>query len=379
MFKSGFVDNTGLLGIAHNQFLDLVRRVATGYGNTTVPGFTGTGNGVMSLVEAFPACVAETWTVTCITAVANGGTFSVVGSVTGALANATVGTPYTNAKVGFLISDGSTDFTVGAQFTFVVTRSQLVIDNQQWTTLFYDTSTVAHALILQGKGLSGTEEIFVGMRSYQSIPADYYNLSVVGFTGYVPGNAYNAQPGYLEMGLPAHNQRIDYWLAINGQRITFGIKVGTPVYETAYVGKFFPYATPTQYPYPLAVIGMLNGQSATRYSDTTHSMGFKGNVVNCKIRWLDGTWKQPQTFPWNNGRIGGSTSQLRDTNNSYPVMPIIFCESAPNVFGELDGIGYVSNFNNTVESTVGISGTDWVCLQDVARTSFNDYVAIRMT
>lgn len=284
---------------------------------------------------------------------------------------------------------------------------QEMAEDNGWETLRYDTSNPAsHELILKGEGLSGTEEIFVGVRTYENVSADYYNLAVAGFTGYVPGNAWSAQPGFRESGVPAHNQAIDYWLIVNAQRIAFGLKVGTPVYESAYVGKIFPYATPSQFPYPLAVIGMLNGASATRYSDTSHTMGFKGNRVNCALRWLDGTYKQPLMYPQNNSWVaGGSTSNsneaLRDTGDAYPILPMVMCEATPNVFGELDGIGYVSNFNNTVESVIQVGGTPvadnpaWtaleraqeiidaggvphVCLQDVARTSFTDYFTMRL-
>lgn len=272
---------------------------------------------------------------------------------------------------------------------FLVTVKDLAVLNG-WTVLRYDTSNPAsHELILQGEGLSGTEEIFVGIRTYENTTADYYNLAVAVFTGYVAGNAWAAQPGFIESGVPAHNQRIDYWLAINAQRIAFALKVGTPVYESAYIGKFLPYATPQQYPYPVACIGMLNGASATRYSDTTHSMGFKGSSTayntkpNCQIRFVDGAWGQVECWPWNNSTLAatgttGFNKQLRDTNDHYPVMPVILNKNTPNVFGELDGIGFVSNFNNTVESTVGDGTTDWVCIQDVGRTSFVDYFALRM-
>lgn len=271
-----------------------------------------------------------------------------------------------------------------------------------WTTMRYDTSNAAsHELILRGEGLSGTEQIFVGFRCYQNDFADYYNIAVAGFTGYVAGNTWEAQPGFLQSGVPAHNQRIDYWLIVNAQRIAIGMKVGTPVYESAYVGKILPYARPGEFPYPLCVAGMLNGAAATRYSDTSHTMAFKGNRPNLRLRWLDGTWKQPLVHPWNNAWVGGSSAQLRDTNGQYPIMPVVLCEAVPNIFGELDGIGYVSNFNNIVESVVQVGGTPvvdnpawtaqeraeaivlaggvpWVCLQDVARTSFSDYFAMRL-
>lgn len=281
--------------------------------------------------------------------------------------------------MAFQISFTDQAGTTGFAHKEMLLRIQALAEANGWVTLRYKTDVPAsHELILKGQGLSGDKEIFVGFRTYENPTADYYNLAIAGFTGYVPGNSWATQPGILESGIPAHNQRVDYWLAVNAQRIVLGMKVGTPVYETGYAGFFFPFALPSQYPYPLAVMGMLNGAAAIRYSDTTHSMSFKGARANCRIRGIDGTWLQPQTYPWNNPRVGGATLQLRDTAGQYPVMPVILCDAAPNIYGVLDGVGYVSNFNNTVESTVAADGSDWVCLQDVARTSFNDYVAMRL-
>lgn len=297
--------------------------------------------------------------------------------------------------------------TTGVAHKEMLLKIQALAVLNGWTTLRYDTSNPdSHELILKGEGLSGTEEIFIGVRTYENVSADYYNLAVAGFTGYVPSNTWSTQPGFRESGVPAHNQSIDYWLIVNAQRIAFGLKVGTPVYESAYVGKIFPYATPSQFPYPLAVIGMLNGASATRYSDTNHTMGFKGNRVNCALRWMDGTYKQPLMYPQNNSWVSGNSTSnvqeaLRDTGDAYPILPMVMCEAVPNVFGELDGIGYVSNFNNTVESVIQVGGTPvvdnpaWtaleraqeiidaggvphVCLQDVSRTSFTDYFTMRL-
>lgn len=310
--------------------------------------------------------------------------------------------------MAFEISNVDQSGATGFAHKEMLLRIQALAEDNGWQTLRYSTANPAsHELILKGEGLSGAEEIFVGVRTYENVSADYYNLAVAGFTGYVAANAWSAQPGFRESGVPAHNQAIDYWLAINEQRIAFCLKVGTPVYESAYVGKILPYATPSQFPYPLAVIGMLNGASATRYSDTAHSMGFKGNRTNCALRWLDGSYKQPLMYPWMNNFVattstsGSNVMSLRDTGDNYPILPAVPCEAIPNVFGELDGIGYVSNFNNTVESIIQVGGTPvtdnpaWtaseralaiidaggtphICLQDVARTSFVDYFAMRL-
>lgn len=62
---------------------------------------------------------------------------------------------------------------------------------------------------------------------------------------YISANSFDSQPGAIISGVPAHNQRIDYWLTVNPQHITMTLKVGTPVYESCYVGEFLPYARPS--------------------------------------------------------------------------------------------------------------------------------------
>lgn len=400
-YEIGFVDQSGATGFAHKEFLVRIRRLVLGYGNAAAPGYSGTGNGTMTGLDTYPATLTETWTIQCTAAAVNGGTFSVTGSVSGAQAAATVGTPYDNGFIKFTINDGTTDFIVGDAFTVQTTAGALPIA-QRWTQLAYDTSDpTSHKLYLKGAGLSGDKEIFVGFRTYESVTADYYNLTAAGFIGYIPGEAWSAQPGFIESGIPGHNQRIDYWLVADGQSINFGLKVGTPVYESGGVGFFKPYARPSQYGYPMYVAGMLNGAAATRYSETSHSMAWKGARANFVIRDTQGIWVQPSTYPWSNARVGGATSQLRDTNDEYPILAVQIYQTTPNLWGEFGAIGYVSNFNNTVESVVQKGGTPvvddpgwtsaqrvqaiidaggepWLCLQDVARTSFNDYFALRM-
>lgn len=250
-------------------------------------------------------------------------------------------------------------------------------EENDWTILRYDTGTDNHELIMMAPGLSGEEEIFVGLRTYHSVANDYYNLSVAGFTGYVPGNSFDTQPGVIISGVPAHNQRIDYWMTINGQRLAFALKVGTPVYESAYIGKCFPYAPPSQFPYPLVVSGMLNGASATRFSETTHAMGYNGNRANMRLRFVNGTWLTPYCYPWGNVQLMG-TNQMRPSGTSYKAVPILLHDNTANIYGELDGIYAITGFDNAVENTFTIDGVDYVVIQDVWRTGFTNYYAMRL-
>lgn len=159
------------------------------------------------------------------------------------------------------------------------------------------------------------------------------------------------------------------------------MKVGTPVYESAYVGKALAYARPSQYPSPLVCGGMLSGAPGTRFSDSSHSTFIKGNSPNLGLRLNDG-WVQPATYPWSNSFIAGPGSSrnngsLRDTDGAYPIIPVELTTSA-GVHAAMDGVCYISGFDNVVENTMTIGGIEYIIIQDVWRTGHRDYFAIRM-
>ena len=278
-------------------------------------------------------------------------------------------------EVGFVDNTGSE----GVAHCQMLLKIKTFAEANGWTTLRYlnpapvSGATGTRELIMKGTGLSGTEEIYIGFRSYQDTGADYYNLSVAGFIGYVAGNTFITQPGYIESGV---NQRVDYWLVVNAQCIKFGLKVSAGSYQGAYTGLFFRYGTPSQYPYPLAVIGMLNGVPGTRYSDTAYSTGFKGSPsVCCRIRDVLGQWQTAFSSPWNAGTSNVGNS--RDTGGYYPAKKCILY-NANNTWGELDGIRFISGFNQLVENTTVIDGKTNVVLRDVTRTGFMDYFLLEL-
>lgn len=108
---------------------DMVSRLLTETINrrpaTMVPvaGGSNVGNGTVTDIDTKPfVTVAENWTLTCTLGGADGvATFSVVGSVSGALAAATSGTEFLNATTGgikFTIRAGATNWAIGDAFTF---------------------------------------------------------------------------------------------------------------------------------------------------------------------------------------------------------------------------------------------------------------------
>lgn len=281
-----------------------------------------------------------------------------------------------------------------------------------WVTVRSVTSG-DHELILQGEGLSGTEEIFIGFKCYHSVPGDYYNMASASMVGYVAGNTFEAQPGIKITGVPCHNNAVTYFLAANAQHIKGCFKVGTPVYEHFYLGKGFAYARPGEYPSFLISGGMLDGALPTRFSDSAHSFPYKGAGGAPNFMYMRnqaGAWVLPRAWPWldtsgANTRLAGTTATANQRclvayGGQYTPLPIMLMDATPNVYGELDGVFMVSGFNNGVENVMQIGGTPvdqtgltpleavddiiaaggraFLVLQDVTRTGWRDFIAMEM-
>ena len=282
-------------------------------------------------------------------------------------------------KVGYVDNTGSE----GIAHWQMLLEIKAIAEANGWVTLRYlnpgpyTDNTVKRELILRGEGLSGDQQIFVGFRAYQNVAADYYNLTSAAFTGYVEGNAFEAQPGYYEAGVPAHNRRIDYWLVANAQRVTFGLKVGTPVFLPGYAGYLFAHARPDQFPYPICVGGLFQGPAAIRFSDPSLSMPYRGTRPGFAMRFVDGSWRNVDCWPWNNGFLM-NTNQVRDNNGVYVPLAVSLNDASPNIYGTLDGIYSISGYDNATENTTVIDGDTYVVLQDGTRNGFNDYMLLRL-
>lgn len=310
-------------------------------------------------------------------------------------------------SIGTVNKDGGDD----AHLKLIDTIKTLAEANG-WVTQRFTTNSTYRELIIKSLGLSGTEEIYLGLKTYQNIGADYYNITVAVMTGYVSANSFEAQPGYFARSVPAHNNSITYFLTANAQRIVGCIKVGTPVYEHFYIGKFYPYARPGEYPSPLALGAPINQAAATRFSETTHRFPYHG--VGIYHRDLQGGWPQPSVYPFQHAQgstlrclAESATNGLVPAGDQYQLEPLILMQSnggitPGNVWGELDGVYFVSGFNNAVENVIQMGGATvdqtgmtvaqavaairavpaaraFVVCQNVSQTSWRDYIAIEMS
>lgn len=83
-----------------------------------------TGNGTVTGIAIGESAVAEVITLTCTGTSVDGGTFSVSGSVSGAIGTATVGVEFVSPYLTFTITDGAVDYIVGDNFTITLTLVQ---------------------------------------------------------------------------------------------------------------------------------------------------------------------------------------------------------------------------------------------------------------
>lgn len=399
----------------HRDLLARLRRFITGRSVLSTPVYVGVGNGIMSAIDSTPASVSETWTITCIVTAANGGTFSVVGSVSGAQPNAVVGVPYSNAFISFLISDGSADFQLNNNFVFTTTRGQMSVDGNAWDLMRSD----ATELMVKGKGFGGTDEIYVNFKIFENAPSDIYNFVIQGAAGYIGANTVDDQPGQCrKVGLSLWNDPMKYWIIANGRRVIVVAKVST-FYVSGYFGLILPYGTPNQYPYPLFIGGNIPNRDtgSTAYYNTknytwddyqntnywtpaaSNSQHHLSNITfnditNSQVFWLDGTWYD-LTNGYSNGSGGGTpySSHAFEVNHILPVNPYWSRENIDGSYeivphtlamanpvralaGELDGSYSISGFSNGAENTVTVGADTYLVVQNVFRNGVSDFAAI---
>ena len=371
--------------IGHEGIVDEARRFATRWPNNELPTFTGTGNGVIYLRPNNASAPQETWTVTCATAPSPGNeTWSVSGSTSGAQTGFTTGDNYSNSQVDINLIEGTTAFQVGDQFQVVIGAPPLGA-SEEWTQHFWDLGVETanrNKLILEGPGLAGTDQIFVGFNTYYSEPGDYYNISVNGMTGYSSGSLYDDQPGLSPHGeVPLFKNALEYWMIVNGQRIAMLIKVET-TYSSFYVGFPFRLTRPGAHPYPLVAMGMVDGRVGRRYSATSlYAAGFLGNPNHCYVRRQDGVWENVFTLPYADIWYNGSIRAIRDAPpNEYPLGSIELFSDYPGTanWGVLDGLFWVPGFGNFVEDTITIGADTYILGRDADKTTFNSYFAMKL-
>jgi hypothetical protein len=322
-------------------------------------------------------------------------TFTVTGSVSGAQPDATVGVPYANSFIEFLITDGSADFIVGDDWSIGVTAGGL--GAQAWAINRREQDKV----FLQGPGLSGSDEIYVSIKTYFDAGLDYYNWALRGADGYHAtaddAGQSNASP---ERYMPAWNSPISYVFRASGRFFIVIAKIST-TYHGIYAGLGLPNATPTQYPYPM-IVGGSASVATNRWSvvGNTNRMFFSPGLGSLALRDANGEWLEFKnedeiintynkfTHPYCSRNLSRGMSiwaKIRNDPNDvvcgYRIKLLSCGVVDPAYKGDLavlDGCVAVVGFNNASENIVDIDGVDHYVVQNVYRVGNKDYFAVEL-
>jgi hypothetical protein len=285
--------------------------------------------------------------------------------------------------------------------TFLTTDATLVAAGRNWTKLANSSSsytlagdTVDYECYLRAPGLSGAESIYLNLQAFHN-GTTYYNWRMAAATGYNSAQPFIGQPGISPFAfLPLWNGSIPYTFIANGQRAIIVAQVSS-VWETAYIGKFNPFGSPSQYPYPVAVGGSSNS-NATAYTDTTanHQAFFDplalyvcdpSNVWQMCRNW-DTAGASSSAFnvwPWLSGDATATrispTNLAANLDGSYPLIParLEMTTPASAMLGELDGVCFIPGASLLSGSSITVGSDTWLAVQNTFRNAVNSFAAIK--
>lgn len=261
------------------------------------------------------------------------------------------------------------------------------------------------AWILQGQGLASADAIYIGAKIQEAILSPYFNWDIRGFTAFDNLLTYSDQPGaspsngkYISNDAP-----MEYWIFATGRYLHLVTKISTD-YTCCSMGLFLPYGVPSEYSYPLAILGTSGGVRHYTSTLVQHQQCFDPGTNAAHVRTPGGDWQvfsnESDTFDskvniWPFGGGGGQAwTQLRSKisdglDGTYELYPLLFIESEPqfsandgydsNVYGEIEDVFQVSGSNNSAENTITVGPDTYIVFQNIFRTTFRDFFCIKVT
>lgn len=308
-------------------------------------------------------------------------------------------------------------FTTGTATDYhdLLDKLRLYAVAQGWTQLRWTApgSMTANAeLILRGPGAGPDRQVFLIFRSESDFTNGYYGWQLRGATDFDTGLPYSSQPGVSpQTYFNLWQNTITYWFYVNDRRIIVVAKTNTS-YQSMYAGFFLPFALPTEYPFPLCVIGNYNtlniyslnnagnrmfidpgeeaGQFRRRSSGIWRPISNNSNSSNTQydvhtnyadgeaIIWPLRTVKgdpSGSTVDWN--QKNGFAKMRPNANNEYPLYQCHLIDvDGYDWVGALDGAYATPGFNRTTEQAVTHGGRTFRYFQSGFRSTSKDFFAI---
>jgi hypothetical protein len=307
--------------------------------------------------------------------------------------------------------------------TFLTTDTDLVSAGEEWTEVWDHDDGDEAGIVLQGPGLAGTDEIYIGLRLVRDVGADSYAIEVSGMTGYQDGGEemgdhVNVSPQPVRSF--ADSGSMTYWFIASGRHFIVVTKIST-IFEALYAGWFLPFGTPSEYPYPMFIGGsagpeQTHSSSPKSWRDdvTGHSLfpwpsfnTFSGYLYNSSAHVLSpsGDWLElSNSNEFSDGTVGPFVTRGNryteggDTTGVFPPSPThknqMDCyggdkmihpvtlhriDSGNQTYGVLDGVFRCQGVGIGAEDKITVDSVDHLVVQNAFRTAFDDYFCVELS
>jgi len=254
-------------------------------------------------------------------------------------------------------------------------------------------------VVLKNIGLSAVEEVLVGIREWQYLPSNAWGWDLNAYTTWQSGFLWNWN--WVDSGLtvydatwerytnhpmlPLLDDTMYYWFYSNRQRIMGIVKVSSN-YESFYIGFGNRFGSPSQYPYPLLVIGSMYGNYSYSSTGGTHTSvfwPFKTTTGACPIIVspmntynTSATYKGYYYFiPTHDFSDPGLA--LKKTTNSKVVLQPIYVVVDSDTYMSLDNVVWTPSLGIQSEDTFVIGGDTWRIFQNAFRNDWQDFGAMK--
>lgn len=248
--------------------------------------------------------------------------------------------------------------------------------------LLYPSDSTNISFILKGSGYSGDEEIYIGFNYFINMAYKTAGIYVAGFTGYVPGNVFSAQPGFRQAILNCDSDLIDYWINISPQRICGAVRMLSNAWQTFYVGFLNRYGLPSQFPYPMVVAGENNATTySLSYNWAALTFPYK-TQASTKVSMRNNTdWIMPSIHPYSNAAMVNEIAYRSRPGNTrtgdvFPLLPLIL-HDADGIYGELEGVYAGPAWGIELGDIIQHNGIDHILMGNIT-TIDSGTIALRM-
>ena len=304
-----------------------------------------------------------------------------------------------DATDSFDMMDKLIDFIDG---TTAGETGKLLAVGERWTVNKDDTTTTPgeRYVYLEGPGLGGTDNIHVNIRIFSDAGNNVHNWEISGATGFSAGDLFANQPGITTVSsyLTLSNADTPFWFVVSGRRIIVIAQTAGSVSYAAYLGWYLPYATPSEFPYPMFNGGSTHA-STVSYLATNYTVGnfYDGPRISAtaaagQLRHRDGSWLAVAAYiqtagatrpagvngdceVWPHDNLASTKYEygyIENVAGSFSVFPMILysTQNSGNIYGELDGVFFspLGTVGKKFPDTIVISGDDYLVVNNAYRT-----------